>query len=97
MLHEPAVAQEKDFGTEYKMKLGVKMFWLYAVIYSGFVAINLLDAKLMETTVFMGLNLAVVYGFGLIVLALILALFYNHACTERERVLAAEESRGGSS
>jgi len=41
----------------------------------------------METIVFSGLNLAVVFGFGLIVLALIMALIYNSACSTQERLM----------
>jgi hypothetical protein len=37
------------------------------------------------------LNLAVVYGFGLIVLALVLALAYNRACGRREASMASEK------
>ena len=50
------------------------MFTLYAVIYAGFVVVNLVRPGLMEKAVIAGLNLAVVYGFGLIIFALILAL-----------------------
>jgi hypothetical protein len=40
----------------------------------------------MQTIVFSGLNLAVVYGIGLIVFALILALIYNISARARKRV-----------
>ncbi len=92
MLHEPAAPQAKDYGTSFKMKLGLYMFGLYAVIYGGFVGINLVDAELMETTVAFGLNLAVVYGFGLIILALVQALIYNALCTRKEKQLKAADT-----
>jgi uncharacterized membrane protein (DUF485 family) len=38
----------------------------------------------MALIVFGGLNLAIVYGFGLIVLAIIMGLIYNHLCTKKE-------------
>ncbi len=61
------------------------MFIAYALFYAGFVAINLISPALMEKVVFMGLNLAVVYGFSLIIVALIMALIYSRACrTERK-------------
>jgi uncharacterized membrane protein (DUF485 family) len=60
------------------------MFIFYTLIYSGFVAINVLKPELMERTTFAGLNLAVVYGFGLIVGALILAMIYNSLCAKKE-------------
>lgn len=87
MLHEPAAKTGRDLATRYKTRIGVWMFFLYAVIYAGFVAINLIRPALMEKTVLVGLNLAVVYGFGLIVLALVLALIYNHLCGAMEKKL----------
>jgi uncharacterized membrane protein (DUF485 family) len=71
------------------------MFILYALIYAGFVVLNLVHPGSMETIVFGGLNLAVVYGFGLIVFALILALIYNLACGRREKRLQAAGPGGG--
>jgi len=38
----------------------------------------------MERIIFSGLNLAVVYGIGLIVFALILAFIYNSMCSKKE-------------
>lgn len=80
MLHEPAAQSGPDASAEYKMRIGVWMFLLYASIYAVFVAINLIKPLWMEKIVFLGLNLAVVFGFGLIAFALILALIYNHMC-----------------
>ena len=87
MLHEPAAQSGKDLAISYKMRLGVWMFLLYAAAFFGFVGINVIKPSLMETIVLLGLNLAVVYGFGLIVLALVLALIYNHMCVGQERLL----------
>lgn len=91
MLHEPAAPSGKDYGTAYKTKLGVVMFILYGLIYAGFVAINVIDAKLMEMTVLWGLNLAIVYGMGLILFALVLAMIYNAMCTGKENALRAQD------
>ncbi len=63
------------------------MFLGYAAIYVGFVALNIISPTIMEKTVFLGLNLAVVYGFGLIIVALIMALIYNGACGKKEQEL----------
>jgi len=46
---------------------------------------------MMECTIIFGLNLAVVYGFFLIIFALILALIYNHMCNVKEKALSIEE------
>jgi uncharacterized membrane protein (DUF485 family) len=89
MLHEPAAPETgKDPSFAWKRRLGVNMFFIYAIVYAAFTAINVASPRTMESVVFAGLNLAVVYGFGLIVLALIMALIYNAACTARERSMA---------
>ena len=87
MLHEPAPEMGKDYGTEFKTRLGVVLFLFYAIVYAGFVGINLADAKLMEIIIVWGLNLAVVYGFSLIILALIMALIYTRICSWKENQL----------
>ena len=64
MLHEPAAQSGPDASADYKMRVGVWMFLLYAAVYAAFVAINLLRPLWMEKPMLLGLNLAVVYGFG---------------------------------
>lgn len=91
MLHEPAAESGPDHAQEYKSKLGVRMFFVYAVIYVAFVAINIISPLTMEKTILMGLNLAVVYGFGLIITAVIMAMFYNRACSLKEKELNTED------
>ncbi|MCP4143091.1 MAG: DUF485 domain-containing protein [Chloroflexi bacterium] len=85
MLHKPASPQKEDNAIPYKTRLGVRMFIFYALIYAGFVVINITKPVLMEKTIVFGLNLAVVYGFGLIILSLIMALIYNRLCTKAEK------------
>ncbi|MCG8568607.1 MAG: DUF485 domain-containing protein [Spirochaetes bacterium] len=87
MLHEPAAKTEKDKAFAVKQKLGIVLFLVYCVIYTGFVLINTLSPVVMEIIVFFGLNLAVVYGFGLILLAIIMGLIYNAICNKAEKEL----------
>lgn len=94
MLHEPATSSGKDLAAAQKSRLGIWMFLLYLLIYAGFVAINLIDPGLMEKTVLFGLNLATIYGFGLIIFAFLEALVYNAICLgyeKRAEALAKEE------
>lgn len=88
MFHEPAGQGGADPASPYKTRLGSRMFLLYALVYAGFVAISVGAPALMERQVGWGLNLAVVYGFFLIVFALLLALVYNALCSRKERELA---------
>ena len=93
MLHEPAAQSKSDPASAYKVSLGAWMFLVYAIVYVGFVAINVGKPVLMENIVCMGLNLAVVYGFGLIIFAMVLALVYNALCTKKEKELEGTEEK----
>ena len=94
MLHEPASTGGRDDAAPYKSRLGIWMFILYALLYAGFVAINLYDPLLMERIVMFSLNLATVYGFFLIIGALVLALIYNSLCGKKESSFK-EQNRNG--
>ncbi|MFZ5432960.1 MAG: DUF485 domain-containing protein [Calditrichota bacterium] len=91
MLHQPAAPAGKDYAVAYKTRLGVQMFIYYSLFYAGFVVINLTSPKLMEKIVFAGLNLATVYGFALIIVALVQALIYSILCSRQETRLAAQD------
>ena len=84
MAHGPATEWGVDKATDYKAKLGVYMFFTYVIIYAAFIVINVASPKIMGLIIFAGLNLAVVYGLGLILLAIIMGLIYNHLCTKKE-------------
>ena len=84
MLHEPATPAGKDPAGPYKIRLGIWMFVFYSLFYASFVAINLINPLAMATIVFAGLNLATVYGFALIIVALIEALIYDWLCRRKE-------------
>ena len=90
MDHGPATDWSKDRASAFKSRMGIWMFILYAVIYAGFVLINTFYPRLMGSDIG-GLNLAIVYGFGLIVFALMLAFVYNAICTAAEEELNPKE------
>ncbi len=77
-------SSDPDNASVYKVRIGVYMVILYALVYFGFIVINIINPLLMERIIFSGLNLAVVYGIGLIIFALILAFIYNNMCTKKE-------------
>ena len=83
MGHGPAVKLGRDDASSYKTRLGVKMFIVYTIVYATFVGINTINPKMMETIIF-GQTAAVIWGFSLIVLALIMAMIYNRLCTKAE-------------
>jgi uncharacterized membrane protein (DUF485 family) len=61
-------------------RLGLALFAVYLVLYGGFVGLAAFSPATLETTPLAGVNLAIWYGFGLIVAAFILALVYGWAC-----------------
>ena len=93
MLHEPAAQSGMDNAAPYKARLGVYLFVVYAIVYAIFVIINVAKPLMMENIIIFGLNLAVVYGFSLIIFALILALIYNSMCNAKEKALNKKEDK----
>ncbi len=58
-------------------RLGFLLFAIYLSLYGGFVFLNAFSAETMELTPVAGVNLAILYGFGLIIAAVVLALIYG--------------------
>ncbi|HEY8548837.1 MAG TPA: DUF485 domain-containing protein, partial [Vicinamibacterales bacterium] len=56
------------------LRLG--LFAIYLALYLGFMLLTAFDFPFMARTPFGGVNLAVLYGFGLIGAALVVALLY---------------------
>lgn len=58
-------------------RLGIALFAVYLLLYGGFVLLNTFAPGTMELTPWAGINVAVLYGFGLIIAAVVLALIYG--------------------
>ncbi len=91
MLHGPSVKLGEDKASKKKASLGVKLFILYFILYAGFTYISITYPSLMGTKIIFGLNLAIVYGFGLILVAIALGLIYHLICSNFERKMNKEE------
>jgi uncharacterized membrane protein (DUF485 family) len=65
-------------------RYGLVLFGVYVLFYGGFMLLSALRPDLMASRPFGGVNLAILYGFGLIGLALVLALIYMRLCRHRE-------------
>jgi uncharacterized membrane protein (DUF485 family) len=61
-------------------RIGLALFAVYLLFYGGFVLIAAFSPETMEATPFAGVNMAIWYGFGLIVVAILLALIYGIVC-----------------
>jgi uncharacterized membrane protein (DUF485 family) len=93
MAHGPATEWKTEKSEGFKTRLGMIMFAIYVPIYLIFVFICVLNQKLMAMDIG-SLNLAIVFGFFLIILAIIQALVYNYICSKREK-MDQEIDKGG--
>jgi uncharacterized membrane protein (DUF485 family) len=84
MLHEPAVELGADYASKKKTRLGIILFFVYAAIYAIFVYIGLVHTDLLGIKAIGKVNLAVVYGMGLIILAGVMGFIYSLICTRME-------------
>lgn len=73
-------------------RLGLKLFAVYLVLYAGFVGINTFSTETMEITPFAGINLAIWYGFALIIAAIVLSLIYGMMCDATDSPTADSSS-----
>jgi len=75
-------------------RLGLGLFVFYLAFYVAFVLVNAFTPQVMETTPIGGVNLAVLSGFALIVLAIVMSLIYGFVCKpEDQPVEEAEEKQ----
>ncbi len=93
MDHGPAAELGVDNASAKKAKLGVWFFLIYSFFYVGFVVIGVVNYELLSQEVAFGLNLALFYGMGLILFAVLLGLLYNFLCTRYEDELNKEEKQ----
>lgn len=66
-------------------RVGLALFWVYVALYAGFIGLVLFRPNLLKARPLAGVNLAIVYGFGLIAGAFLLAVVYMVACRLVER------------
>jgi uncharacterized membrane protein (DUF485 family) len=71
-------------ATSYNARLGLWLFALYLALYAAFVYLSAFRNDFMARPVLGGVNLAVVYGFGLIFAAFVLAVLYMLLCRDEE-------------
>ena len=84
MGHGPATEWKPDKCEGYKTKLGFIMFTIYTIVYFVFIILAVTNPQMLGNNVG-SLNVAITYGFGIIILAIIQALIYNWACSKKEK------------
>ncbi|MFH0735860.1 MAG: DUF485 domain-containing protein [bacterium] len=90
MLHGPSVELGKDNSIQKKTRLGLILLMFYLFVYAGFVFIGTFYPSVLGMPAVMNLNLAVVYGMSLIILAAVMGLIYNYFCTKFESQMNKE-------
>jgi len=89
----PAPPSETKVALEPLSPLGFWLFIFYLILYGGFMGLSAFATRLIAREVFAGINLAIVYGVGLILAAIALALLYMFAGGKRAGGGPGEESR----
>ena len=84
MEHGPSTEWQTEKSQAYKAKLGIIMFAAYTPIYLAFILISVISPSFMARDIG-SLNVAIVYGFGIIILAIIQAVIYNAICSNKEK------------
>lgn len=83
-MHVNHTSKENESLIKRKSSLGIRLFFIYLICYAGFVAIGVFQYELLAIQVLGGLNLALAYGIGLIIFAVILGVVYNYYCSRYE-------------
>ena len=73
-------------------RIGLVLFGIYLLLYGGFVFLNAFSPESMEAIPVAGVNLAIVFGFGLILAAFVLAVVYGFLCRTTEEQAAKKEA-----
>ena len=72
-------------------RIGLILFAVYLAMYGGFVFLSAFQPNVMDYTMG-GVNLAILYGFGLIIAAFLLALLYGWICRAASEDSKTEEA-----
>jgi uncharacterized membrane protein (DUF485 family) len=65
-------------------RTGLILFAFYCVLYAGFIGLSTFCPKILALRPFGGINVAILYGFALIVAALVLACIYMWCARSKE-------------
>src|SRR4051794_33777345 len=73
-------------------RAGLALFFVYLAFYAGFMGLAAFAPQAMGRPVLAGVNLAITYGMGLIVGALVIAALYMWACARNARRYGEREA-----
>jgi uncharacterized membrane protein (DUF485 family) len=75
-------------------RAGLWLFFIYLAFYAGFMGLATFAPQAMGTPVLAGVNLAITYGVGLIVAALVVAAIYMGFCGRNAKLADREAGVG---
>ena len=78
--HENVREKEHPRLVARNTRLGLRLFFIYLLLYGGFIGASTFAPSVMKLRALGGINLSVLCGFGLILAALILAVVYLICC-----------------
>src|SRR3954470_22452892 len=78
-------------------RAGLMLFFIYLTFYAGFMGLAAFAPQAMGRPVLAGVNLAITYGMGLIVGALVVAALYMWACARNARLYSEPEASASGS
>ena len=93
-MSEPSPRPDSGRTIARNARYGLWLFFVYVAFYAGFVAISAFKFDALRTEVG-GVNLAIAYGMGLILLAFLLALVYMGMTRDRNSDAAADRDAEG--
>jgi len=73
-------------------RYGLILFAVYLALYVGFLLLSTFAAQMMQEVKILGVNLSIIYGFTLILAALVLALVYGWLCRTSNSAAASSSS-----
>lgn len=79
--HSPAPRETEDAAVSARnARIGWRLFLVYLAIYVTYCMLVAFRLDVMRAIGWGGVNIAVLYGFGLIIAAFVIALFYAWLC-----------------
>ena len=94
---QPPEVDESPELSALNARSGLVLFAIYSTIYAVFVGLSAFSPETMGQPTPLGPNVAIVYGFGLILGAFLLALVYMLLCGRNARRVASSSSGKGQS
>ncbi|QDU31895.1 hypothetical protein ETAA8_70570 [Anatilimnocola aggregata] len=77
---EPKIPADIDAVRSYNAHMGLWLFAFYLIAYVGFVVLAATSPEIMGRPAWGGVNVAILYGFGLILGAFVVSIVYMLLC-----------------